>query len=95
MTAILGIEREKVVDAEWLDNGPGWVGLLLDSAHTVLELRPDASAHPGRWDIGVIGPIVPRRRRASSCAPPSPEGPNLCAKTRSPEASTPQLHSGC
>ena len=35
MTAILGIEREKVVDAEWLDNGPGWVGLLLDSAHTV------------------------------------------------------------
>lgn len=56
VTAILGIEREKVVDAEWLDNGPGWVGLLLDSAHTVLELRPDASAHPGRWDIGVIGP---------------------------------------
>jgi hypothetical protein len=36
----------KVVDAEWLDNGPGWVGSLLDSAHTVLELRPDASAHP-------------------------------------------------
>ena len=56
VTAILGIEREAVVDAEWLDNGPGWVGLLLDSAHAVLELRPDASSHPGRWDIGVIGP---------------------------------------
>jgi PhzF family phenazine biosynthesis protein len=56
VTAILGVEREKVVDAEWLDNGPGWVGVLLDSAHTVLELRPDASAYPGRWDIGVIGP---------------------------------------
>lgn len=56
MTAILGVEREKVVDAEWLDNGPGWVGVLLDSAQTVLELRPDASARPGRWDIGVIGP---------------------------------------
>ena len=52
---ILGINPEQVVDAEWLDNGPGWVGLLLDSAQTVLHLRPDASAHPGRWDIGVIG----------------------------------------
>lgn len=56
---ILGVEREKVVDAEWLDNGPGWVGILLDSAETVLALRPDASAHPGRWDIGVIGPHGP------------------------------------
>ena len=51
---ILGIERGQVVDAEWLDNGPGWVGLLLDHAETVLRLRPDASRHPGRWDIGVV-----------------------------------------
>lgn len=55
LVEILGIRREQVVDAEWLDNGPGWVGLLLDHARTVLALRPDASAHPGRWDIGVIG----------------------------------------
>ncbi len=56
---ILGVDPGKVVDAEWLDNGPGWIGVLLDSAHTVLELRPDVSAHPGRWDIGVIGPHDP------------------------------------
>ncbi len=55
LVEILGIEREQVVDAEWLDNGPGWMGLLLDHADTVLKLRPDATAHPGRWDIGVIG----------------------------------------
>lgn len=55
LVSILGIGREHVVDTAWLDNGPGWVGLLLDSARTVLQLRPDASAHPGRWDIGVIG----------------------------------------
>jgi PhzF family phenazine biosynthesis protein len=55
LIAILGVGREQVLDAEWLDNGPGWVGILVDSAHTVLGLRPDASAHPGRWDIGVIG----------------------------------------
>lgn len=56
LVEILGVDRGRVVDAEWLDNGPGWVGLLLDDARTVLELRPDASSHPGRWDIGVIGP---------------------------------------
>ncbi|MFT3862261.1 PhzF family phenazine biosynthesis protein [Micropruina sp.] len=53
---ILGVDPARVVDAEWLDNGPGWVGVLLDHAETVLALRPDAAAHPGRWDIGVIGP---------------------------------------
>jgi predicted PhzF superfamily epimerase YddE/YHI9 len=55
LVKILGINHAQVVDAEWLDNGPGWVGLLLDSAETVLSLRPDASMFPGRWDIGVIG----------------------------------------
>lgn len=53
---ILGVEREQVIDAEWLDNGPGWVGLLLENANSVLNLKPDASKHPGRWDIGVIAP---------------------------------------
>ncbi|KAB1503838.1 PhzF family phenazine biosynthesis protein [Corynebacterium sp. 320] len=55
LSQMLGIDRSCIVDAEWLDNGPGWVGLLLDSAETVLSLKPDASQHPGRWDIGVIG----------------------------------------
>ncbi len=53
---VLGVDPAAVADSEWLDNGPGWVGLLVDSAETVLSLRPDASRHPGRWDIGVIGP---------------------------------------
>lgn len=52
---ILGVEGGQVMDAEWLDNGPGWVGILLDHPDTVLNLRPDVTAHPGRWDIGVIG----------------------------------------
>ncbi|GGD42900.1 hypothetical protein GCM10010915_24990 [Microbacterium faecale] len=52
---ILGIEHEQVLEAEWLDNWPGWVGLLLDHADTVLKLHPDTSKHTGRWDIGVIG----------------------------------------
>src|SRR3954451_14437900 len=29
VTEILGIGRDDVVDARWVDNGPGWVGVLL------------------------------------------------------------------
>jgi PhzF family phenazine biosynthesis protein len=49
---MLGVAPSAVIDAEWVDNGPGWVGLLLDRAETVLALRP------GRVDrtIGVVGP---------------------------------------
>ncbi len=56
---VLGIESGSVVDAEWLDNGPGWIGVLLDDDAAVLAVTPDASRHPGRWDIGVIGPTPP------------------------------------
>jgi PhzF family phenazine biosynthesis protein len=49
---VLGIDRTAVVDAEWVDNGPGWIGLLLATADAVLSL------HPGNTDlnIGVVGP---------------------------------------
>lgn len=62
--AVLGVDPAAVVDAAWLDNGPGWIGLLLDSAATVLALRPDPSRAPveperGRWDLGVIAPAAP------------------------------------
>ena len=38
--AHLGIEPDAVVDAQWADNGPGWVALLLTDAETVLALHP-------------------------------------------------------
>ena len=50
----LGIEREGILDSAWIDNGPGWVGVLLRDATTVLELEPDF----GRFEelkIGVVG----------------------------------------
>jgi PhzF family phenazine biosynthesis protein len=37
---MLGIEARDVVDAQWVDNGPGWVALLLPSAEAVLAVRP-------------------------------------------------------
>lgn len=51
----LGIERGDIVDAKWVDNGPGWVGVLLRNAPAVLALRPDP-VKIGDLDIGVIAP---------------------------------------
>lgn len=47
-----GLERDAVVDHAWIDNGPGWLGLLIRSASDVLAIRPTASP----LDIGVVGP---------------------------------------
>ena len=52
IVSALGVDRADIVDAQWVDNGPGWVGLLLDSADAVLALRPG----PADLDIGVAGP---------------------------------------
>ena len=50
----LGIDRERVLRSNWIDNGPGWLGLQLVSADDVLGLRPDFVAMSG-LEIGVIG----------------------------------------
>ncbi|MDX6372053.1 MAG: hypothetical protein QOD98_1041 [Nocardioidaceae bacterium] len=55
VTQALRITRDDIVDSKWCDNGPGWVGVLLKDAQSVLDLRPDPTAFDG-WDIGVIGP---------------------------------------
>jgi PhzF family phenazine biosynthesis protein len=52
---VLGIDRADIVDAQWADNGPGWVAVLLDSAEAVLALRPAVVD----LDIGVVGPYPP------------------------------------
>jgi PhzF family phenazine biosynthesis protein len=52
ISALLGIEREEILDAEWVDNGPGWVAVLLEDADAVLALRPG----PVDLDLGVVGP---------------------------------------
>jgi len=51
VAAQLRIERDAIVDAQWADNGPGWVAVLLGSAEEVLAVRPGAVD----LDIGVAG----------------------------------------
>lgn len=55
ITKALGIDKDVVEAANWVDNGPGWVGLLLLGAEDVLEITPDF-ALMGDLKIGVIGP---------------------------------------
>ena len=41
VVAALGLDTWQIVAAQRLDNGPVWLGLLLDSVETVLALTPD------------------------------------------------------
>jgi len=54
----LGIAREDIQDAQWIDNGPGWMGVMLQSAQAVLALEP-MRAYERRIEIGVVGPHAP------------------------------------
>ncbi|QVX15417.1 PhzF family phenazine biosynthesis protein [Pseudomonas congelans] len=50
----LKLASESIVDARWVDNGPGWVALHLKDRATVLALQPDYVQLDG-LKIGVIG----------------------------------------
>jgi PhzF family phenazine biosynthesis protein len=52
VAAALGIERAAILAAEWVDNGPGWLAVMLGSAEEVLAIRPSFLDQ----DIGVVGP---------------------------------------
>jgi PhzF family phenazine biosynthesis protein len=54
--AALGIGRDRLVAAQWLNNGPNWLTLLLDSAATVLALDPDAALMKRFRSVGVVAP---------------------------------------
>ena len=41
VAAALGLKSQQIVAAQVLDNGPVWLGLLLDSVDSVLQLQPN------------------------------------------------------
>lgn len=59
----LGVDESTVVAAAWIDNGPGWMGILLDSADAVLDVDVPTESVPG-FDVGLVGV----RRPGSECA---------------------------
>jgi PhzF family phenazine biosynthesis protein len=48
---MLRIDRSEILDSQWVDNGPGWVAVLLSDARAVLALRPGLVD----LDLGVVG----------------------------------------
>jgi len=53
---VLRIERRDVVAAQRVDNGPGWVGLLLRDPAAVLAVEPPPARDPalGQFDVGLV-----------------------------------------
>jgi PhzF family phenazine biosynthesis protein len=66
LAKVLGIARNQIVDAQWADNGPGWVAVLLPDAASVLAVDPDFGRYSGdgSLDIGLVGPYP----EGSECA---------------------------
>jgi len=54
IAAGLRIARSSILDAQWVDNGPGWAAIQLGSRAEVLALDPDHAALDD-LKIGVIG----------------------------------------
>ena len=73
-----------IVDAQWGDNGPGWVIVLLESAEAVLAIRPGAVAVRPRDRRAP--PARGRRRRSRSAR--STRRTGSPSRTPSPAAST-------
>jgi PhzF family phenazine biosynthesis protein len=51
----LHLTPDAIVASNWVDNGPGWLAVLLRSREDVLAVRPDYSTLSG-LRVGVVGP---------------------------------------
>ncbi len=57
--AAFGVPPERLVDAQWLRNGPNWLGFLLDRAEAVLALEPEQGLLKAFDKVGFIAPWPP------------------------------------
>jgi len=51
----LGLAAGQIRASQWVDNGPGWAGVLLASREEVLAIKPDYATLQG-LNVGVIAP---------------------------------------
>jgi PhzF family phenazine biosynthesis protein len=56
VATVLRIGRDEIVDAQWVDNGPPWIGVLLADPERVLALTP---GFVDELYVGVVGPYPP------------------------------------
>ncbi|CAN5492275.1 PhzF family phenazine biosynthesis protein [soil metagenome] len=79
LAAGLGVGRGEIVDAAWVDNGPGWVCLLLRDAAAVLSVEPafEHQSRGARLDIGLVGMYPPGSECAIEVRALFPEEPGI------------------
>lgn len=51
IAVMLGVSRDEILDSQWVDNGPGWVAVMLRDAEAVLALAPKSID----LFVGVVG----------------------------------------
>ena len=61
--AALGLDASEVIAAQHLNNGPHWLGVLVDSVDTVLALEPD---HAALKKLGTKVGVAAKRQTAGS-----------------------------
>jgi PhzF family phenazine biosynthesis protein len=71
----LRLAPDAIIAASWVDNGPGWLAVLLRSRAEVLAIRPDYAVLSGlrvgvvgAWDAGKDGPDAQFEVRAFTAA---------------------------
>ena len=67
IASALGVRPAQILGTQLLDNGPVWLGMLLDSADTVLGLQPD---HARLMDLGQSVGVVHVGKDASDASRP-------------------------
>lgn len=54
IAAALGVDAGRILDHQWVDDGPGWAAVEVSNAEEVLALEPDFSGLPEAM-VGVVG----------------------------------------
>ena len=74
----LGLPSTAIRASQWVDNGPGWVAVMVDDRKQLLALQPDHAALDG-LKLGVVAPwpggAAQFEVRAFVCASPGYEDP--------------------
>ncbi|MEO8558071.1 MAG: PhzF family phenazine biosynthesis protein [Rhodospirillales bacterium] len=56
----LGLAPSAIKASQWIDNGPGWVGIMLGTRAELLAVQRDYAALPGQ-PIGLVAPCDAKR----------------------------------
>ncbi|MDM0053694.1 PhzF family phenazine biosynthesis protein [Variovorax sp. J22R115] len=84
VAAALGLKAQQITAAQLLDNGPVWLGLLLEDADTVLALKPDHRmlrelgqkvGVAGIWSTDDSPPLIVRSNREARAFARTEEAP--------------------